>query len=315
MSEQDEKGIKEKIKSVNVVGLTAKIISAAKYYQGKPDGKYFTSKDFPDEVVQAPKAYITINTLMEGDTSEEERFREGKKHIPGIITPKGIEKIIELHKDLFWFGLNNPAEWIETTRACKRTSEVSSGVVSSLMSTTKNTINEIYGLGYGDKTGLAICNYRFHKGAVIFDMEKLGEDYLVPEEREILILPGNQLVSTKIGEDSTHKGIDGKNGIVYEIDVYAPQLEDVTEIEASLKETVYDNDMIEQVRNFYEQLNQNIGTTNYPVEPKGYRDWKKAFQNLVFLNLYKATEQFGAGNASSLENKSTTVKQTSTEEE
>ena len=55
MSEQDEKGIKEKIKSVNVVGLTAKIISAAKYYQGKPDEKYFTSEDFPLQFFQSIK--------------------------------------------------------------------------------------------------------------------------------------------------------------------------------------------------------------------------------------------------------------------
>ena len=51
-------------------------------------------------------------------------------------------------------------------------------------------------------------------------MEKLGKNYLVPEEREVLILPGNRLSSEQIGKDSKHEGKDGKDAIVYNIDVH-----------------------------------------------------------------------------------------------
>lgn len=296
-------------------GLTPKIISAAQYYQGKPDGQYFSSTDFPKEVVYATKSYITLNTLMGSDNAEKERFLEGKRHIPGIITSKGIQKIMELYNDLFLFGLNNPAEGIETLRACKRISEVNSGTVSSLMSTTKKSIDEIYNLGYGNKVELAVCNYILHSGAIVFDMEKLGKNYLVPEEREVLILPGNRFSSEQIGKDSKHKGKDGKDAIVYNIDVYPPKLDKVKDNEKDLKSFVFNEDIIEKVRNFYEQLNQNIKTGEYPIEPDEYRSWKKAYMKLIFQNLYKLTQEFRAEKKSKSDPKRKTQKKAPMENE
>ena len=65
--------------------ISQQIISAAKYYMEVPDGKYFSSTDFPESVVTAKKAYITLNTIMGGETAEEDRFREGKKQIPELL--------------------------------------------------------------------------------------------------------------------------------------------------------------------------------------------------------------------------------------
>ena len=59
--------------------VSDEIISAAKYYMGVPDGKYFEKGEFDESVVKAKKAYVTLNTLMGGETAEMDRFKEGKK--------------------------------------------------------------------------------------------------------------------------------------------------------------------------------------------------------------------------------------------
>lgn len=109
----------------------------------------------------------------------------------------------------------------------------------------------------------------------MFDMEKLGKNYLVPEEREVLILPGNRLSSEQIGKDSKHEGKDGKDAIVYNIDVYPPKLDKVKDNEKDLKSFVFNEDIIEKVRNFYEQLNQNIKQENIQLNQMNIEVGKK----------------------------------------
>ena len=76
--------------------VSKEIISAAKYYMGVPDGKYFKNGEFDESVVKAKKAYVTLNTLMGGETAEMDRFNEGKKQIPELLTPLGVKKMINL---------------------------------------------------------------------------------------------------------------------------------------------------------------------------------------------------------------------------
>ncbi|MCI9178386.1 MAG: hypothetical protein HFJ28_07635 [Clostridia bacterium] len=267
--------------------ISQQIISAAKYYMGAPDGQYFTKKDFPDEVVNAKKAYITLNTILGGETAEMDRFQEGKKQVPELFTPLGVEKMITLFMHLYCFasGADDTAGY-ETVRACRQT-EVSEGesIVGPLTSTTKLSVDEIMQLGYGNKNNLAICKYQFHEGAVAFDMEKLGKDYMKPEEREVLLLPGSSLIAFCIGHDDRYLGKDGKPALLYQVSVYPPDFSSIyTENPEELREVVYNEENIREVRAFYEALN---GQGEFPIEPDCYRDWKDRFQKLVFTELIK----------------------------
>ncbi len=266
--------------------ISQQIISAAKYYMGVPDGKYFSSTDFPESVVTAKKAYITLNTIMGGETAEADRFREGKKQIPELFTPLGVEKMLTLFTHLYCFGSGSQeAIDCETVRACRQT-EVSEGVsfVGPLTSTTKLSVDEIMQLGYGNKNGLAICFYNFHEGACLFDMELLGNDYLKPEEREVLLLMKNKLVACCQGYDNRYLGKDGQPALIYTIDVYQPEFEPIAETQQELESVVYCPQTIEKVRDFYVALN---GEGDFPEIPDYYKEWKSCFQKLVFLEIQK----------------------------
>lgn len=266
--------------------VSQEIISAAKYYMGVPDGKYFTAKCFDESVVNAKKAYVTLNTIMGGETAEMDRFNEGKKQIPGLITPLGVEKMIHLFTHLYCFASGSKeAITYETVRACRQ-SEVSEGesVVGPLTSTTKLSIDEIMRLGYGDKNALAICRYKFHDGVAIFDMEKLDKDYLKPEEREVLLLMGNRLSAHCQGYDDWYLGRDGEPALIYEIDVYPPEFKDIEESGQELKSVVYDENSIKEIKKFYTALNED---KNFPDVPACYGKWKESFQKLVFQELKK----------------------------
>ncbi len=260
-------------KAGNVV--SQEMISAAKYYMGVPDGKYFELKDFDKSVVEANKAYVTLNTIMGGSTSEVDRFNEGKKQIPELLTPLGVKKMIHLFTHLYCFASGSKeVVTSQTVRACRQ-SEVSEGesVIEALTSTTKLTIDEIMNLGYGNKNGLAICCYKFHYGSVALDMEKLGKDYLKPEEREVLILMGNELYTRVKGYDERYLGKDGCPALVYEVDVYSPKF-NVTEKQPDLENVVYDSKIISEVKEFYEKLNES---DNFPEIPGCYFQWKDFF--------------------------------------
>lgn len=266
--------------------VSKEIISAAKYYTGVPDGKYFEEKDFDQSVVNAKKAYITLNTIMGGETAELDRFNEGKKQTPELLTPLGVEKMINLYTHLYCFGSGNDKGLsFETVRACRQ-SEISEGesIVGPLTSTTKLSIDEIMALGYGNKNGLAICRYKFHEGASIFDMEELGKEYLKPEEREVLLLMGNKLVAHCLGYDDRYLGKDGKPALIYEVDVYAPDFTNITGDYEALENTVYNEQTIREIKEFYEALN---GEGEFPNVPECYKEWKEDFKKLVFLEIKK----------------------------
>lgn len=260
--------------------VNANIISAAQYYMGVPDGKFFDAEHFGEEVAKAKKAYITMNTLMGGDSSERDRFAEGKKHTHGLVTLPAVKKMVELYTYLFLFATQNSKDiTFETVRACRQ-SEISEGesTVRALTSTTKLSIDEIMKFGYGNKNGLAICRYKFHEGAVVFDMEKLNEHYLKPEEREVLILMGNKLVSRCLGYDDRYLGKDGKPAMIYEIDVYPPTPSTEAVNIATLEAAVYNKKTIRQIRTFYFALNV---CSEFPKVPDCYPAWKANFQKLV----------------------------------
>jgi len=263
------------------------IISAAKYYMGVPDGKYFEAKDFDSSVVNAKKAYVTLNTIMGGETAEEDRFNEGKKQVPGLLTPLGVKKMINLFTLLYCFASGDDVtdHLLETVRACRQT-EISEGhsTVEALSSTTKLSIDEIMELGYGNKNGLAICLYNFYEGAVVFDMERLGKEYLKPEEREVLLMMGNQLVATCLDYDSRFLGKDGKPALLYRVDVYPPYFGDCKDSQEELEKIVYDPDNIKTVQAFYTALNEEH---KFPSIPACYHEWKDSFKKLVFMELSK----------------------------
>lgn len=266
--------------------VSQEIISAAKYYTGVPDGKYFNEKDFGKDVTEAKKAYITLNTVMGGETAEMDRFKEGKKQTSNLLTPLGVKKMINLFTHLYCFGSgNNTCVDFETVRACRQ-SEISEGesIVGPLTSTTKLSIDEIMVLGYGNKNGLAICRYKFHEGASIFDMEELGKEYLKPEEREVLLLMGNKLSAHCLGYDDRYLGKDGKPALIYEVDVYAPDFINITGDYETLENTVYNEQTIGEIKEFYEALN---GEGEFPNVPECYKEWKEAFKKLVFLEIKK----------------------------
>lgn len=266
--------------------VSQEIISAAKYYMGVPDGKYFEEKDFEESVVKAKKAYITLNTIMGGETAEMDRFNEGKKQTPELLTPLGVKKMIHLFTYLYYFGSgSNTAINYETVRACRQ-SEISEGesIVGPLTSTTKLSIDEIMELGYGNKNGLAICHYKFHDGVSIFDMEELGKEYLKPEEREVLLLMGNKLLAHCCGYNDNYLGKDGQPALIYEVDVYPPDFTDITDRQEILEDIVYNEESIREIREFYKALNVE---GDFPKVPECYQEWKESFKKLVFLEIKK----------------------------
>ncbi len=276
---------------VNALRLAAEIVSnemvsATKYYMGAPDGKYFEAKDFGENVVKAKKAYVTLNTIMGGETAEMDRFKEGKKQVPELLTPLGVKKMIHLFTHLYCFASGcSVAIAYETVRACRQ-SEVSEGksIVGPLTSTTKLSVEEIMGLGYGNKNGLAICQYKFHEGAIVLDMEELGKDYLKPEEREVLLLMGNRLSARCQGYDDRYLGRDKQPALMYEIDVYSPEFGDIAESKQELRDVVYNDKVIDEIRKFYTALNEK---SDFPCVPACYSQWKDHFQKMVFQELKK----------------------------
>lgn len=263
------------------------IISVSKYYIGTPDEKYFTFENFPENVVLAKKAYVTLNTIMGYETSEYDRFCEGKKQVPEILTKLGVRKIIDLFTLLYCFSVGNSdtVPNFSTIKMCRQ-SEISEGLrrILPLTSTTKLSIEEIMALGYGDKKNLAVCKYTFHKGSVFFDFEELGEDYLKPEEREVLLLSGNTLIARSCGYNDKYLGSDNKPALMYEVDVYPPHFDISDEPQEYLENLVFDEKSLEEIRTFYSLLNT---AEEFPEIPKCYPVWKKSFQQLVFRELNK----------------------------
>lgn len=274
---------KEVFREINET-IYSDVVSAAKYYMGVPDGRFFNSKEFDESVVTAKKAYVTLNTIMGTDSAEMDRFIEGKKQTPKLFTPLGVNKMISLFIHLFLFASNRSSKiHFETVRACRQ-SEISEGesIVTSLTSTTKLSVDEIMKLGYGNKNNLAICHYKFHDGAIIFDMEDLEKEYLKPEEREVLLIMGNRLVSHCCGYDDRYLGKDNLPALLYEIDVYPSHIISKSKNIETVKAIVYDEQTISEIQKFYMELNTS---KDFPQIPLCYKGWKKNFQKLVFYEL------------------------------
>jgi hypothetical protein len=138
--------------------------------------------------------------------------------------------------------------------------------------------------GYGNKIGLAICHYRFHKGAVVLDMETLGEHYLKPEEREVLILMGNKLVTRYCGLDGQYIGKDNRPAAIYVIAVYPPEPSTEHVNIAALENAVYNKNTLKEIRKFYYALNV---ASVFPQIPDCYPVWKANFQTLVLHEVNK----------------------------
>ncbi len=260
--------------------VEANVISSAKYYMGVPDGKFFDSETFGSEVANAKKAYITMNTLMGGETSERDRFNEGKKHVHGLLTVHGVKKMVELYTYLFLFATQCCKDnEFRTVRACRQ-HEISAGesVVRALASTTKLSTDEIMKLGYGEKIGLAICHYNIHKGAIVLDMEQLGKENLKPEEREVLLLMGNKISAQYCGYDTRYYGKDNRPAAIYLIDVYPPEVSNETVNLETLEAAVYNKNILKEIRKFYYALNV---ASEFPKMPDCYPLWKANFQKLV----------------------------------
>ena len=230
---------------------------------------------------------------MGNDKAELMRFSEGKKQTPGLITPVGLQKIADMFVLLFAFANNGEEITYDTVRACRQTeiSETKEGAyefIDAFQSSTKATIEEIIALGYGNKNKLAICKFHFNKGAVVLDMERFGDDYLKPEEKEVLILTGNKYKAKCLGYSDSFFGKDGHPALMYDVEVFAPDKFycKINESTEKLKQVVFDKNIITKVKNFYEALNTNIGG-KYPEEPKEYRYWKNAFKQYVYSELNK----------------------------
>ena len=292
-----KEAVRETISRANIASFARKvssdIISAQKYYVGNPDGKFITAKDFDEETVKAGKAYETINTLMGNDNAEFMRFSEGKKQTPGLISEIGLQRITDMLVLLFVFANDGEEIKYDTVRACRQTEiwetpEEQYDFIDALQSSTKATVEEIVALGYGNKNKLAICKFHFHEGAVVLDMIRFGKDYLKPEEKEVLLLTGNKYQAKCLGYSDKFFGKDGQPALMYDVDVYAPDgfYWKVDSSEEELKEKVFNREMIEKVKKFYEALNVNIGG-EYPKEPDGYRSWKEAFKMYVYSQLDK----------------------------
>ena len=272
----------------NLQSIESRIISAALYYTGTPDFKFFTIDDWPAEIYFAKKAYVTLNTIMGYQNSEYDRFIEGRKQIPEFFTTNGIKKIIELFILLYAHGVENreSVAHFKTVKMCRQ-NEVIGGftIIKPLTSTTKLSEKEIIELGYGNKNNLSICQYTLHEGAVYFDMEDLGNDYQKPEEAEVLLLPLNILDTRYNGISTDFCGRDGKAARIYKVDVYAPDFGPISKPQEYLEEIVFKKSTLELIKKYFQKLN-NFGS-EFPNTPEYYIVWKKAFQQLVFRELAK----------------------------
>lgn len=262
-------------------------ISAAKYYMGAPDGKFFSVEEFGIDVATAKNAYVTINTLMGNETAELARYFEKEKQVAGLITKEGLTRLILLYILLARLAVkvSNIKEEFECIRVCSKSEiELGESFAKALTSTTKLSVEEIMAMKYGKESELAICRYRIHPGAVVLDMEKLGIHYLKPDEREVLIIIGNKLVSRFCGYDMHYLGKTGKPATLYEIDVYSPS----TPVIKVSEQSVLDEERIKAIRKIYEQLNNS---NTFPRIPEDYWRWKTEFQNLVYAKLLSNYKQ------------------------
>lgn len=277
--------------------LIKNMISALRYYGGLPDTHLFDLENFGAEVALATKAYITFNTITGVESAAKARHKEKKKQTPALLTYEAIEKTMEMFKYIFMYALATRENiTYETVRACRQ-SEIAAGesVVTALTSTTKHSIEKNIELGYAKKNQLAIVRYRFHPGALVCDMEKMGIYYVAPknEERELLILPGNRLVATCLGLNETYRGLDGEPAMMYVVDVYPPDnmgAKMSNEEVILARSIVLDPNALAEIQRYFVALNNfNV----LPDEPECYHTWQAYLKQLVMHQLTEAMAIMG----------------------
>lgn len=286
----------KKAASKSQIELLERILPAVQFYEGDTNNSFLPEELFDEKTRKAPKADVTLNMLLDDDTAEKQRFLEGKLQTPGLITPEGVKKMLEIYEGFYQFCLQNPIDYNVNLCAMKRCSELDSPFIRSLTSTTKHSPGKIYKQGYGDKVGLALCYYKLHKGALAFDYEKLGELYAKKQEREVLLMPGNKWNIRHIGQDKKYCGRDGNPAEVFEIDVCAPDFSKIIKNESNGGEDiVFDSQRLDLVRNILQEMNNNIGG-DFKNLPDEYWEWKHAFQQKAYsllrnINLSYKNEQ------------------------
>ena len=88
----------KKNRLTNLKNLTFESFSAFQFYEGDTDNHFLPSNLFDENTRKAEKAYITINTIMQDNSTVEKIFKEGKKLLPELIRPEGVRKLLELYK-------------------------------------------------------------------------------------------------------------------------------------------------------------------------------------------------------------------------
>lgn len=270
----------------NIKNLTPEAFSALKFYEGDINNNYLPSNLFDEKTRKSSKAYITINTLMQDNSTEEKIFNEGKKLLPELITPEGIKKLLELYKNIYKSSYRISLDSNQIICAFKRNSEMNGSCIKSFTSATKLSPEEIYQQGYGDKEDLSLCYYKLKKGAKIFDFEQLGDLYKKKHEREILLMIGNEIIVKPLGIDNRFLGNDGKPAKVYEIDVFGPNFDKLIDENSNnqiqkIKDYIFNENNLEIVKNVFKSINENIDG-KFPNISKKYWKWKYFFQQIVF---------------------------------
>ena len=260
--------------------------SALLWYMGAPNGLF--TEGLNDVAAKAKKVYVTINSLLGIDRAESDRFLEGKKQTPELVTMEGIKKIFELIEIIYKCRDGADIQVPKLVRLA-RVSEMNEGteVSSALRSATKLPAKECMALGYGDKNGLAICEYELAPGSVHFDYERLGEKYAKSEEREVLIASGNTLETKFVGYSKEFTGRDGIPAALYTVKV-SPCSDYDPDFEQRYQGMVFNESTIALVQEYYKELNEKIGTEFYtPVSPSWYFFWKDVLRRLLINHVHK----------------------------
>ena len=123
---------RDDLRSHAIKGLTSMSLAAVLFYEGDVNNGFLPKESFDEETRKEPKAFVTLNTLLEGNNAEEQRFQDGKLQTPKLITREGIEKMLSLYGSLYRVSLHNPVDTNIKLCALKRCSELNSSFIRSL---------------------------------------------------------------------------------------------------------------------------------------------------------------------------------------
>ena len=161
-------------------------IRAVKYYIG--DVRNLPEDGFWND----PKAYCLLNALFfSGITAESSRSAEGKRLNPEILAD--IPRLTSFFEDLFYFFLKFPAKKNSSTFRVERFSDYEvmreSGKTVSFTSTSEAGFLK----AYQDRQGIALLKFEIPEHTPCIRMQEFFQNYVKPEEAEILLPPGLNL--------------------------------------------------------------------------------------------------------------------------